>query len=232
MMPVLFSCRGASAKPVESTQSCTGTVIFFSHVTQMVMMRLAVISPFAPTQMSLDALFVASLQLKPALESSVSLGMNAEFAVPGIHSSKKLVSTRGQLGLAMLTSAHTVTVLSLPQLSHTARSIYTMMLPQILTFCVPNTGVPSPFDSHSHVSAKMIFSDGIPSGPMVSTTPSQSLRKQAPEMPVYISRVRLSGSFTCAGLKIFLHLISIILLTVQPHGMAGVNLRHCTVFIP
>ena len=41
----------------------------------------------------------------------------------------------------------------------------------------------------------MIFSDGTPSGPMVSTIPLQSFKKVAPEMPVSMSMVRLSQSF-------------------------------------
>ena len=118
-----FSWSGASANPVERTQSCTGTVIFFSTVIQMVMIRLAVISPLGPRHRSRDALLVAILQVKPALESSVSLGMKAELVVLGMQSSKKLVSTSGQAGFAMFTSAQTVMVLSLPQLSQTARSM-------------------------------------------------------------------------------------------------------------
>lgn len=109
-------------KPVERTQSCTGTVIFFSHVTHIVIIRLAAISPLGPMQISLEALLVASLQLNPAFASSVSLGIKAELAEPGMHNSKKFVSTRGHVGLAILISAHNVIVLSLPQLSQTARS--------------------------------------------------------------------------------------------------------------
>lgn len=90
---------------------------------QIVTIRLAEISPLGPMHKSLEALFVAILQLNPAFESSVSLGINAEFVVLGMQSSKKLVSTNGHDGFAMLTSAQIVIVLSLPQLSHIARSI-------------------------------------------------------------------------------------------------------------
>ena len=86
-------------------------------------MRFPEISPLGPMHRSLAALFVASLQLNPAFESSVSLGMNAELDVLGMESSKKLVSTNGQLCLAIFTSAQTVIVLSLPQLSQRSRSM-------------------------------------------------------------------------------------------------------------
>ena len=96
--------------------------------------RLAVISPLGLIHISLPELLVASLQVKPVFESSVRRGINAEFDVLGIQSSKKLVSTRGWEGLAIFTSAQTVILLSLPQLSHMHRSMYTTILPHILTF--------------------------------------------------------------------------------------------------
>jgi hypothetical protein len=85
-------------------------------------MRLALISPLALTHKSLEVLLVANLQLKPALDNSVRRGMNAELEFPGMQSSKKLVSTRGHDGLAILISEHNVMKLSLPQLSQTAIS--------------------------------------------------------------------------------------------------------------
>ena len=98
-------------------------MIFFSTVMQIVTMRFADISPLGPMHRSRVALFVAILQLNPAFESSVRRGMNAEFDVLGMQSSKKLVSTRGQEGFAMLTSEQSVIVLSRPQLSQIARSM-------------------------------------------------------------------------------------------------------------
>lgn len=223
--PELFSCRGASANPVERTHICTGTVIFFSHVTHICIIRLAEISPLASIHVSRDTLFVAKRQLNPEFDISVKRGINAELLVLGMHSSKKLVSTKGCVGFAILTSAHTVIVLSLPQLSHSARSKYTMIFPHIRTFCVPKIGVPpGQLSSQSLVSANNIFSEGTPSGPIVSTMPLQLFTKHAPDIPVSISRVRLSQSDEFSGLNTFLHLISMILLTVQPRGTHGVNL--------
>ena len=135
--------------------------------------------------------------------------------------------------MAMHISAQTVIVLSLPQLSQRARSRYTIMFPHIFTFCVPNTGVPpGHLSSQPLVSAKSIFSDGTPSGPIVSITPLQLFTNDAPDIPVSISNVRLSQSDALSGLKTFLHLISRILFTEKPHGMAGENFRFCTVFMP
>ena len=126
-------------------------------------MRLALISPLAVMHVSREMLFVASLHANPALESSVRRGMNAQLLVLGMDSSKKLVRSRGCDCLAMHISAHTVIVLSLPQLSQRARSRYTIMFPHIFTFCVPNTGVPpGHLSSQLLVSAKSIFSDGTP----------------------------------------------------------------------
>lgn len=61
---------------------------------------------------SLPALLVARRHVKPELQSSVRRGRKAELPVLGIQSSKKLVSTSGWEGLAILTSAQQVMLLS------------------------------------------------------------------------------------------------------------------------
>ena len=139
--------------PVESTQSCTGTMIFFSHVTQSAMMRLPLTSPFVPMQRSLPILFVASLVSHAMLQNSVKRGRNAVLLTDGMHISKKFVSTSGCELSAMFTSAHTVNTVSLLHLSHKSKSKYTSTLPVMQIFCVPKIGVPIHFSSHSEVSA-------------------------------------------------------------------------------
>ena len=94
----------------------------FSMVTQMPTIRLAEISPLGLMQRSLPALLVARRHVKPELQSSVRRGRKAELPVLGIQSSKKLVSTSGWEGLAILTSAQQVMLLSRPQLSQMQRS--------------------------------------------------------------------------------------------------------------
>ena len=94
-MQIAFCCTAACAYPVERTQSCTGTTIFFSHVTHIAMMRLPHTHPFESTVRSLPQLFVASLASQAELQNSVNLGKNAVSIADGIQISKKLVSTSG-----------------------------------------------------------------------------------------------------------------------------------------
>lgn len=42
VVQIAFCCDSTVTKPVESTQSCTGTTIFFSQLMHSAMMRLAV----------------------------------------------------------------------------------------------------------------------------------------------------------------------------------------------
>ena len=78
--------------------------------------------------------------------------------------------------------------------------------------------------SHSRVSAYSSFSEKFPSAPTtVSSSPLPFLKNVAPEIVVLTSSFKFVGSSTLLGLKLRLHLISITLFTLCPHGIDGVN---------
>ena len=53
VVQIAFCCDSSETNPVESTQSCTGTTIFFSQLTQIAMIKLPVTVPFGSTHRSL-----------------------------------------------------------------------------------------------------------------------------------------------------------------------------------
>ena len=79
---------------------------------------------------SLDILLVANLVSQRILQNSANLGKKADSNTEGIHNSKKLVNSTGEIG----TLAVKVTVLFLLLEVWTTASISTTTLPLIRTF--------------------------------------------------------------------------------------------------
>ena len=147
-LQIVLVCDGISARPVERTHICTGATTFFSAVTHSATMRFTFSSPSDVIFRSHPQLLVARRASEPQQVSSVNLGKKAASVFAGIQISKKLVRFIGFALVATGTSAHTVNLVSWLQLSHNIRSMYTMILPLMLTFCVPKTGTPELSPQH------------------------------------------------------------------------------------
>ena len=202
----------------------------------MVMIRLAVISPLGPRHRSRDALLVAILQVKPALESSVSRGMKAEFG-SARHAELEEVGQYERAGRLCYVDLGAERSWCFPGRScrRSARiDVDDDVAPDLDVLCAEDRCAAVRSASQSLVSANSIFSEGTPSGPdCLDDAVALVDEVGAGDAGLHVERQDCRGSDAFeTGRRPFCSGYRVILLTEHPGGIAGVNLRFCTVFIP